>query len=205
MLDAQTKWLHLQHKTDRDALLKRFDDSVQRLPGMSELLRKKSSSEAPSFHQSWNLLLRHNWNFLLSSLEIDPFERPSPHPDSYLHINPRTRIPDKCITGPFDDEMRDYLLWLVLSGARLQLKSQTWELTLQGFREIEKMGDCPLAAQLTYVFHILGVFCQWPPSILEDVLQEECDTRKSLNSGSGNALFILHILHGELRVPGMRR
>lgn len=105
---------------------------------------------------------------------------------SHLEVHPGVSIPDDVLEGPFESEDGDLqigeekmlrLFWLVRAGACLQ-RSQAWEVTRQGFREIlqllkraeatkldakESTRRVQLAWRLFVLFGVLGVYeSQWP-------------------------------------------
>lgn len=96
-----------------------------------------------------------------------------------LEVHPRTSIPDSLLSGPFDapssEERLHRLFWLVRGGARLQ-RTQTWELTRQGFRSMVALKDTQLVRELVFLFMVLGVFQkQWPSYIVHKEIENIVD------------------------------
>jgi hypothetical protein len=85
---------------------------------------------------------------------------------TWLLVHRSTEIPDRLITGPWDEGSLKKFFWLVQAGARLS-PSQTWEVTREGFHNALSDRHSP---NLTVIrlLHILCAFQEWPTHIRQE-------------------------------------
>ncbi|KAI0848471.1 hypothetical protein F5Y00DRAFT_238409 [Daldinia vernicosa] len=89
---------------------------------------------------------------------------------TFLQVHKDTRIPDSLFTSPHSDEKIQKLFWLVRGGARLS-PDQTWELTLQSFRDavpetLPHVGKVNIT--MIRLLYILGAYQTWPEYVSND-------------------------------------
>lgn len=141
--------------------------------------------------QAMNVVRR---DFLMDYMAFREVENPnSPIPqaqsntaETYILVHKDTQIPDDLLTGPWDnDHVLQKLFWLVRAGARLS-NDQTWEVTLEGFRnavqglDAQRTGriqpaDTPIpqassGINLTVIrlLCILDAFGEWPRHVVQE-------------------------------------
>ncbi|KAI1434816.1 hypothetical protein GGR50DRAFT_377712 [Xylaria sp. CBS 124048] len=83
--------------------------------------------------------------------------------NTWIEVHRSTEIPDKLITGPWGEKDLQKLFWLVHSGAHLS-PSQTWEVTLEGFRNAMSAPHAPNLTAMR-LLHILTAFQEWPTHV----------------------------------------
>lgn len=66
---------------------------------------------------------------------------------SWIEVHRDTTIPERLLTGPWDDAALQKLFWLVRAGARLA-PDQTWEITLEGYRTAMATETTPPTANV---------------------------------------------------------
>ncbi|KAI1804799.1 hypothetical protein F4811DRAFT_518494 [Daldinia bambusicola] len=103
-----------------------------------------------------------------------------PSPSTFLQVHKDTCMPDSLFASPYTDESLQKLFWLVRGGARLS-PDQTWELTLQAFRDavpetLPHAGEVNLI--MVRLLFTLGAYRSWP----EYVVDEEEDRIHSILS-----------------------
>ncbi|KAI1642853.1 uncharacterized protein F4817DRAFT_351850 [Daldinia loculata] len=89
---------------------------------------------------------------------------------TFLQVHKDTRIPDSLFTSPYSDDKIQKLFWLVRGGARLS-PDQTWELTLQSFRDaapetLPHVGKVNLT--MIRLLYTLGAYQNWPEYVSTD-------------------------------------
>ncbi|KAI1662847.1 hypothetical protein F4813DRAFT_342136 [Daldinia decipiens] len=89
---------------------------------------------------------------------------------TFLEVHKDTRIPDSLFTSPYSDDKIQKLFWLVRGGARLS-PDQTWELTLQSFRDavpetLPHVGKVNLT--MIRLLYTLGAYQTWPEHVSTD-------------------------------------
>ncbi|KAI8957740.1 hypothetical protein F5Y11DRAFT_71421 [Daldinia sp. FL1419] len=89
---------------------------------------------------------------------------------TFLYVHKDTQIPDFILSSPLNDEKTQKLFWMVRGGARLS-PDQTWELTLESFRDavpetLPHAGEVNLT--LVKILYILGAYQTWPEHVSTD-------------------------------------
>ncbi|KAI1125771.1 hypothetical protein F5Y10DRAFT_224310 [Nemania abortiva] len=109
---------------------------------------------------------RHEKMIPLGSRELGMF----PFHGPWIEVHRSAEIPDDLITGPWDEGSLQKLFWLMQAGARLS-PNQTWEVTLEGFRNATSDRNAPNMTALK-LLHVLGAFLNWPKHIREEEKQK---------------------------------
>ncbi|KAH9884866.1 hypothetical protein F4778DRAFT_522866 [Xylariomycetidae sp. FL2044] len=113
----------------------------------------------------------HDYNLCLQSLDVADYTEIL-QCVNLIEVHRDTRIPDRLLTGPWDEEAVQKLFWLVRAGARLS-PEQTWEVTLQGFwnaiREDEDDGPTQNRSRLIIkILDILSASKTWPEHLIDE-------------------------------------
>ncbi|KAK3989165.1 hypothetical protein QBC44DRAFT_328099 [Cladorrhinum sp. PSN332] len=123
-----------------------------------------------------------------------PSDHP-PFPDSLdfpsssaLNIHPKTKIPDKLLSGSPDWDKAKFLFWLIRAGARIH-PDQPYELTRDGYDRILSKGrgnedDRFLASVMLWLFkwlNVFGVGGHWPAFLVTSKM-EECEGRDGIDA-----------------------
>ncbi|KAK8024128.1 hypothetical protein PG993_012194 [Apiospora rasikravindrae] len=112
--------------------------------------------------------------------DYDSFVAKSAHNMTYLgdhtsliEVHCDTEIPDKLLTGPWDEAAVKKLFWLVRAGARLSA-TQTWESTLEGYHTaLSEETEPPTGRINVPVIRLLlklGGTDHWPKNVLSKEL-----------------------------------
>lgn len=122
---------------------------------------------------------------------------------AWLHRN--TRIPDGLITGPWDEGAQMKLFWLLRGGARLE-SDQTWEITLEGYRNAvaDESSFAGPNLPLLRMLNMLGAFGSWPEYVARaeaekleglSVVDENGDSSRKTISRYYIIAQMLHFVH----------
>ncbi|ORY67360.1 uncharacterized protein BCR38DRAFT_472784 [Pseudomassariella vexata] len=88
---------------------------------------------------------------------------------SFIEVHRGTQIPDKLLTGPWDEDALQKFFWMLRAGARLS-PEQTWETTLEGFQNAMATETDPPSGffnmRVIRLLYLLGSFLAWPDYIL---------------------------------------
>ncbi|KAI0476148.1 hypothetical protein GGR56DRAFT_641403 [Xylariaceae sp. FL0804] len=103
-----------------------------------------------------------------------------------IEVHRDTRIPDDLLTGPWDEAALQKFFWLVRAGARLS-QAQTWEVTLQGYRNaiagVDTLSD-DVNLTVVRLLDSLGAFEAWPGFIVT----EEYEKFKSIQRSAASQI-----------------
>lgn len=92
---------------------------------------------------------------------------------SLVEVHCDTEIPEKLLTGPWNEDAVKKLFWLVRAGARLSA-TQTWEVTLEGYHSALSEETVPPTGRINIpVIRLLlklGGTDHWPKNVLSKEL-----------------------------------
>jgi hypothetical protein len=97
---------------------------------------------------------------------------------SWIEVHLDTHIPERLLTGPWNEEDTQKLFWLYRAGARLS-DEQTWEVTLEGYRHAMATETNPPTGNINLpVIRLLFILGRdhWP----EHVVSSEFDKLERL-------------------------
>ncbi|KAI1183535.1 hypothetical protein F5B17DRAFT_121064 [Nemania serpens] len=108
------------------------------------------------------------------------------NPSTWIEVHRSTEIPEDLLTGPWDEGSLQKLFWLVQAGARLS-DHQTWEVTLEGFRNAISDQYTPNLTAIR-LLHILGAFKEWPKHVWNEEFHKVDAIMPSLKRDNNTAL-----------------
>ncbi|KAK8099261.1 uncharacterized protein PG998_012502 [Apiospora kogelbergensis] len=127
--------------------------------------------------------------------DYDSFVAKSAHDMTYLgdhtsliEVHCDTEIPEKLLTGPWDEESVKKLFWLVRAGARLSA-TQTWEVTLEGYHTALAEETEPPTGRINIpVIRLLlklGGADHWPKNVLSKELGDLFERTRRVSPKAG--------------------